>query len=183
MQVRAMAGEAAREAEREAALIARGGDAVDRMAVQNFTLREQAGAAAGEARRVTAETNVHADRIAQTGRLLGEVGEAYRRSASAMDHLGGAGERIGGFVTSIRTIADQTNLLALNAAIEAARAGDHGRGFAVVADEVRKLAGQSASSAEEVNGTVSETRSAIERLRSELDGTVWARRRRRAGRR
>ena len=172
MEVRSMAGEAAREAEREAALIARGGDAVDRMAVQNFTLREQAGAAASEARRVTSETNVHAERIAQTGRLLGEVGEAYHRSAAAMDHLGGAGERIGGFVTSIRTIADQTNLLALNAAIEAARAGDHGRGFAVVADEVRKLAGQSASSAEEVNGTVTETRGAIERLRSELNGTA-----------
>ena len=170
LQVRSMAAEAAREAEREAALISRGADAMDRLAIQNFTLREQAGTAAGEARRASGETDEHAERIARTGQLLGEVGEAYRRSAAAMDHLGGAGERIGGFVSSIRDIADQTNLLALNAAIEAARAGEQGRGFAVVADEVRKLAGQSASSAEEVDGTVSETRGAIARLRTELEG-------------
>jgi methyl-accepting chemotaxis protein len=168
VQVGSIAGEAAREAEREMELMTSSGESLERLAAQSRAVRDEASTAAGSARRLASETDTHVSRIGQSGALLVEIGEGYRRSASAMDALHGAGERIGGFVTTIREIAEQTNLLALNAAIEAARAGDQGRGFAVVADEVRKLAGESTESASKVDGTVNETREAIARVREQL---------------
>ncbi|MBW3572343.1 MAG: methyl-accepting chemotaxis protein [Gemmatimonadetes bacterium] len=163
-----IATEAAGESEREMRLVAQGGQALQRMAAQNRVVRQHASSAAEDARRLAGQTGSHAERIAQTGQMLVEIGRGYERASTAVDALHGAGERIGGFVTTIREIAEQTNLLALNAAIEAARAGEHGRGFAVVADEVRKLAGQSGTSAAQVDGTVGQTRDAIQRVREQL---------------
>lgn len=169
VQVGSIASDAAGEVEREMTLMNRGGEALQRLAAQNMVVRAEASTAADDARRVASETHTHVGRIAHSGTLLVEVGEGYQRASNAMDALHGAGERIGGFVGSIRAIAEQTNLLALNAAIEAARAGEQGRGFAVVADEVRKLAAESGTSAERVNGTVVETRDAISRMREQLE--------------
>jgi methyl-accepting chemotaxis protein len=166
--VGSIAAETASEVERELELITRGSRALEHLSSRSRTTREGASGAAASARRLTRESDLHVERIAQSSRLLDELGDGYRNAVQAMEGLQGAGERIGGFVTTIRQISEQTNLLALNAAIEAARAGDQGRGFAVVADEVRKLAAQSATSAEEVGGTVTDTRSAIAGMRRHL---------------
>ncbi|HEX6039678.1 methyl-accepting chemotaxis protein [Longimicrobium sp.] len=168
VEVGSIAAETAAEVERELGLVTRGGEALGRLAARNHGLREGASTAAEDARRLAQETGGHVQRIAQTGQMLGEIEQGYRHASQAVDALHGAGERIGGFVSTIHEIAEQTNLLALNAAIEAARAGEHGRGFAVVADEVRKLAGQSGTSASQVSGTVNETRDAIGRVREQL---------------
>ena len=57
---------------------------------------------------------------------------------------------------AITNIAGQTSMLALNASIEAARAGEAGKGFAVVASSIQSLAGESDSSAKEIQNIINE---------------------------
>ena len=169
-EVGAITAEAAAGTEEQARSIQRGGDAMERLAMQNVELREHAAAAATEANGLARDTDTHVAEIARAGVLLSGVADGFLRSGESIDALDAAGERVRGFVGTIADIAEQTNLLALNAAIEAARAGDHGRGFAVVAEEVRKLATQSAASAAEVVQVVGETRDAIAAVRREMNG-------------
>ena len=117
-----------------------------------------------------------ADRLAKDGgatmtgsqQSVNELSQNIMESAETIDALAARSDDIQKVLEVIHEVTDQTNLLALNAAIEAARAGDHGRGFAVVADEVRQLARRSGESAgqirEMIDGFISESRSAVERI-------------------
>lgn len=100
---------------------------------------------------------------------INQIQEVSYQSADAVKGLGEQSILIGQIVESIKGIADQTNLLALNAAIEAARAGEQGRGFAVVAEEVRKLAEQSANSAQQIAGLVTNIQRETERAINIID--------------
>ncbi|KMQ73231.1 methyl-accepting chemotaxis protein [Marinobacter subterrani] len=117
--------------------------------------------------------------IASAQSAVNRLSEEIEGTANSINALAEKSDDIQQVLDVIHAVTEQTNLLALNAAIEAARAGEHGRGFSVVADEVRQLAKRSAESADQIremiNGFVSESRAAVDRMgnsRKSSDETV-----------
>ena len=124
-------------------------------------LRERAEQMERQAQTLLGEGGASRDAIGRAAETLVAIGQRVRDSASAIETMVDASNRVGGFTETVSRIAQQTNLLALNAAIEAARAGEHGRGFAVVAEEVRKLAEGSGSAAQDITLTMATMRDRV----------------------
>lgn len=95
-----------------------------------------------------------------------------RQSVEMITRLLGRADRIGEFVSSIKSIASKTNMLALNATIEAARAGETGRGFAVVATEVKNLARESARASDEIATLLHGIRGAVAELAAGVESVT-----------
>ena len=127
------------------------------------------GAVAAAAEQLAASIHEISRQVLQSASIVREAGKITDSSATEIEGLAAAGQRIGTVIDIIQAIAAQTNLLALNATIEAARAGDAGKGFAIVAQEVKSLAAQTAKATEEiaqqVAGIQTSTSSAVQAVR------------------
>ncbi|MBE6910097.1 MAG: HAMP domain-containing protein [Ruminococcaceae bacterium] len=114
--------------------------AVEELSATITELSEQVHKNADDARKISAEVNATAEKVAQSNTRMQDL-------ILSMTDIKDTSTEIDKVIKIIEDIAFQTNILALNAAVEAARAGEAGKGFAVVADEVRNLATKSQEAA------------------------------------
>ena len=112
--------------------------------------------------------NKVADKIQGASSNIQEVAAGAEEIATTSRNMEVTAKQIEDYINDINRVLDlvgsivkQTNLLGLNAAIEAARAGEYGRGFSIVAEEVRKLSANSASSLQNINKVLRDTKSSI----------------------
>jgi methyl-accepting chemotaxis protein len=105
----------------------------------------------------------------QAARIASEAVQAASVANQTMDRLAASGKDIGEVVKLINRVSAQTNLLAINATIEAASAGEAGRGFSVVANEVKELAMRTAEAITTIQSRVqaiqTDTQGAAESLK------------------
>lgn len=88
--------------------------------------------------------------LAQTVKLLEEVGQISKDNSLKIGELGKRSEVINEMVEIIKDVSNKTNMLSINASIEASRAGEAGKGFSVVAAEIRELSKETIASAKKV---------------------------------
>ena len=102
------------------------------------------------------------DMMSESMEYIESAANIITQTASNIEDVYQASEKIKDITKIIEDIAFQTNILALNASVEAARAGDHGKGFAVVASEVRNLAQTTQASVKDITELVDNTSKKID---------------------
>jgi len=141
----------------------------------------------------TQSLDVVNDEIRESRDYLNKINDCARDSSEAMvqldqsihendqivDHISEDIERgvestnsAKSIVKTIDNLAFQINLLALNASVEAAHAGEFGLGFAVVADEIKNLAANSAQSAAETAGIITEIVDTMQKTKGSNEALV-----------
>ena len=113
--------------------------------------------------KISAEHSIQGkDMMSESMKYIESAANIISQTASNIEEVYQASEKIKDITKIIEDIAFQTNILALNASVEAARAGDQGRGFAVVASEVRNLAQTTQASVQDITTLVDNTSQKID---------------------
>ena len=113
--------------------------------------------------KTSAENSIQGkDMMSESMRYIESAANIISQTASNIEEVYQASEKIKDITKIIEDIAFQTNILALNASVEAARAGDQGRGFAVVASEVRNLAQTTQAYVQDITTLVDNTSQKID---------------------
>ena len=99
-------------------------------------------------------------------KMITELNEIAEESAARIKELEKLSKDIEQFAGVIASISSRTNILSLNASIEAARSGEAGVGFAVVAKSMGDLSSQSATIYSDIEKSVVDITSSIEKLAS-----------------
>lgn len=118
--------------------------------------------------KIAAETHEISQKAFDLSQVAKEKMEEIRRKSeqdsTEIGELGRKMQKITEVMEIINDITEQTKLISFNAALEATGAGESGKRFSVVAAEIRRLAENVAESTEEIKGTVTEIRGAMEAL-------------------